>query len=120
MKARNWLLAGVMAATVALAGCAKQQQATVDTAPMEKSFSAAEPTTKSSADKVVSAVKSGDYAGAMTELKTLAGNAKLTPEQQQAVKDVMAQVQNAIMETANKAKEAAGKGMEDMKKALPK
>ena len=49
----------------------------MDTAPLENSFQAAEPAAKSSADKVVSAIKSADYAGALTELQTLTKNADI-------------------------------------------
>jgi hypothetical protein len=38
---------------------------------------------------VVVSVKSEDYAGALTQLQTLARNAKLTPEQQQVIKGVI-------------------------------
>ena len=76
-----------------MSGCSKQSS--VDTASFEKSFKSAEATVQTSADKVVTAIKSADYSGALAELKTLASNAKLTPEQQQAIKDVMAQVEKA-------------------------
>jgi hypothetical protein len=38
---------------------------------------------------VVVSVKSEDYAGALTQLQTLAKNAKLTPKQQQVIKGVV-------------------------------
>lgn len=108
----------LFAALFVLAGCSKQ--GSVDTSAMENSFKTAEPTLRTSADKVVAAVKSADYAGALTELKTLAGNAKLTPEQQQSIKDVMAQVQKAITDAAAKATGEATKAADDLKKSLPK
>jgi len=106
------------AALFVLAGCSKQ--GSVDTSAMENSFKTAEPTLRTSADKVVAAVKSADYAGAMAELKTLAGNAKLTPEQQQSLKDLMAQVQKAITDAAAKATGDATKAADDLKQSLPK
>jgi len=119
MKNCRWILISLsIAAAVCLTACAKKSS--VDTAPLEKNFTSAEPTMQTTADKAVSAIRAGDYAGALTELKTLAGNAKLTPEQQQAVKDVMAQVEAAINEAATKMKEQATKGVEDLKKSLPK
>ncbi len=119
MKSCKWILVVAAALSLALVGCNKNK-ANVDTAPVEKSFASAEPTIKTSADKAVSAIKAGDYAGALTELKTLAGNAKLTPEQQQALKDVMAQVQKAVTEMATKAQGEAGKAVGDLQKSLPK
>jgi len=56
----------------------------------------------------------------MTELKSLASNAKLTPEQQQAIKDVMAQVEKAIADAAGKAADEASKAMQNIPKGLPK
>lgn len=119
MKTFQWTVLVMAALTLAFVGCSKNK-ANVDTAPVEKSFASAEPTTKTSADKAVSAVKAGDYAGALTELKTLASNAKLTPEQQQAIKDVMAQVQKAITDMAGKAQGEATKAVGDLQKSLPK
>jgi hypothetical protein len=118
MKASGWILTAAMAFTLAMAGCGKQ--GSIDTTSFEKSFKPAEAAVQTSADKVVTAVKSADYSGAMAELKTLASNAKLTPEQQQAIKDVMAQVEKAIADAASKAAGDAGKAMKDMPKALPK
>jgi len=119
MKKCGWILISLsIAAAVCLTACAKKSA--VDTAPLEKSFSSAEPATQTTVDKAVSAIKAGDYTGALTELKTLASNAKLTPEQQQAVKDVMAQVQTAVTEAAAKMKDQVTKGAEDLQKSLPK
>jgi hypothetical protein len=125
MKLNGWIFAAIAAATLALAGCAKKDS--IDTASLEKSFKPAEATTQSSVDKVVTAIKSSDYSTAVAELKTLASNTKLTPEQQQAVKDIMAQVEKAIADAAGKAageasKAAgdAGKAAQDVPKTLPK
>ena len=118
MKTSGWILTAVMAVTLAMAGCSKQ--GSVDTASFEASFKTAEAAVQTSADKVVTAVKSGDYSGAMAELKTLASNAKLTPEQQQSIKDVMAQVEKLIADVANKAADEASKAMKDLPKGLPK
>jgi hypothetical protein len=119
MNLSKWTVLAMTAVTLAFVGCSKNQS-NVDTAPVEKSFASAEPTTKSTADKAVSAIKAGDYASALGELKALASNVKLTPEQQQAIKDVAAQVEKAIADMAAKAKGEANKAVDDLKKSLPK
>src|SRR2546421_7956825 len=86
--------------TLLLLGCGSKSN--VDTAPLEKSFASAEPANKTAADKAVAAIKTEDYSGAMTQLRTLASQVKLTPEQQQAVKDVLAQVQKQLADSAAK------------------
>jgi hypothetical protein len=118
MNAFGYILTAAVAACLTMAGCGKSSS--VDPAPIESSFKTADSATKGSADKVVSAIKSSDYSGALSELKTLAGKAKLTPEQQQAVKDVMAQVQKALTDAAGQAASGASKTAEDLKKTLPK
>jgi 23S rRNA G2445 N2-methylase RlmL len=118
MKTTKWIHTAIMTLTLAMAGCGKQSS--VDTASFERSFKTAEAAVQTSADKVVTAIKSADYSGAMTELKSLASNATLTPEQQQTIKDVMAQVEKAISDTAQQAAGEASKVMKDIPKALPK
>lgn len=109
----------ILAATaLVLAGCSKSS--TIDTTPLQNSFKSAPAAAQTSADKVVAAVKAKDYPGALTELQTLATNAKLTPEQQQAVKDVMAQVQKTVSESVSKVKAETTKAVEDVKPTLPK
>ena len=117
MKINHIVLAVLMAAVFALVGCKKSG---VDTASLESSFKSAEPASQSSADKAVSAIKSGDYAGAVAELKTLADKAKLTPEQQQAIKDVTAQLQQLVADAAKQAGDKASQAVGDMQKALKK
>ncbi len=119
MNLSKWIVFAMTTVALALVGCSKNQ-ATVDTAPVEKSFASAEPTTKTTAEKAVSAIKAGNYTLALSELKTLAGKAKLTPEQQQAIKDVMAQAQQAIADLATKAQKEAGKAVDNLQKSLPK
>jgi hypothetical protein len=107
-----------MALTLAMSGCNKQGG--VDTALFEKSFKSAEATVQTSADKVVTAIKSSDYSGALAELKTLASNAKLTPDQQQVIKDLTTQVEKLIADAASKVAREAGNAIKDVPKALPK
>ncbi len=119
MNLSKWTVLSMTAVALAFVGCSKSQS-NVDPAPVEKSFASAEPTTKTTADKAVTAIKAGDFTSALSELKTLAGNAKLTAEQQQAIKDVTAQVQKAITDMAAKAQGEAGKAVDNLQKSLPK
>ena len=119
MNLSKSIILTIAALALAFTGCSKNSSK-VDTAPVEKSFASADPTTKSTADKAVSAVKAGDYSSALGELKSLASNAKLTPEQKQAIGDVMAQVQKAITDMAAKAQGDADKAVGDLQKSLPK
>jgi len=116
MKTSKWIHTAIMTMTLAMASCGKQSS--VDTASFERSFKSAEAAVQTSADKVVTAIKSADYSGAMAELKTLASNAKLTPEQQQTIKDVMAQVEKLVADAASKAAGEAGTAMKNVPKAL--
>ena len=118
MKKHISAFAVVVVATFVITGCGSK--GSVDTKPIETSFQSAEAATKSAADKAVAAIKSADYAGAVSELKSLASKAKLTPEQQQAIKDVMAQVEKALADVAAKAKDGAEKAAGDITKSLKK
>jgi len=106
-----------MAAAFALVGC---QKSSVDTSGLESSFESAEPVAQTSVEKAVSAIKSGDYAGAMAELKSLAEKVKLTPEQQQAINDLIAQLQQKVTDTAKQVGDEANKAVDDLQKSLQK
>lgn len=101
----------VLVASVAFVGCGKKG---VDTGSLEKNFASAEAPAKAGVEKAVSSIKAGDYAGALTELKKVADKAKLTPEQQQAINDVIAQVNQMI---AEQMKAAGDKATKDLNKA---
>ena len=118
MKQYAWILTTFMAAALLFGGCAKKSS--VNTGKLESSFQTAEPATKSKVDSAVSAIKSSDYPGAMASLQGLAADAKLTPEQKQAIQDVLDQLKTAMANTANQAADGAKKAMDDMKKSLPK
>ena len=101
-----------------LAGCGKKEG--VDTSGVEKSFRAAEPAVKAEVDQIVAAVKSSDYAGAVASLQKLAANAKITPEQKQAVGDLVSQLQAAFADAAKKAAGEATKAVDNLQKTLNK
>ena len=120
MKLSAWLLTAVVATTLALVGCSKPTDSgsAIDTAALESGFQSAEASVKETADKAIAAIKSSDWAGAVTELKKLAEDAKVTPEQQQAVKDILAKVKGAISDAAGKVVEGADKVVDDAAKAV--
>jgi len=129
MKRASILAALLAALSLGLTACNKD--GSVDTSKVESTFSSAESPSKADVDKVVTAVKAGDYAGAVASLQKVASNAKLTPEQQTAVKDLLAQVEAKAKEAlgkageqaadaAKKAQDAAGKALQDAGGALKK
>lgn len=121
----KYLIISLFASTLLLAGCAKNEGgAPVDTAKVESAFSGADSSLKTSLDSAITSVKAGDYSGAVTTLQKLAADAKLTPAQQQAVKDFLAQVQakvtSAVQGATKGATDAANKAAGDAQKALGK
>ena len=119
MKMHTWILSALMAAAVVLAGCSKSG-GSVDAAPIEKSFSSADPTLKVAADKAVAAIKNADYSAATVELQKLAANVKLTEDQKKAINDVLAQIQKTVAEAGTKAAGEANKALGDAQKSLGK
>jgi len=115
MKKYIGMLCIVLVASAAMIGCGGSPASKV-----ESSFASAEPSLKESAQKAVDAVKAGNYAGAAAELQALAANTKLTPEQQQAIKDLIADVQKQIQAKAAEAAESAKKAMGDLQKSFGK
>jgi hypothetical protein len=118
MRRRLWLLAAVLFGAMAVTGCAKKNA--VNTSKLEKSFQSADPKNKEYCDQAVTAAKSNDYTGTLAGLHKLAGRAKLTSEQQLAIKDTIVQVEKAMTDMANKANDdAQKKAANDMKKPGP-
>jgi hypothetical protein len=117
---KNITLWGILACVGVslMIGCAKKSE--VNTAKLESSFASAEPANKTEVDKAVSSIKAGDYSSALASLQKVAAQAKLTPEQQQAVKDVMAQVQAQLAKVAQQAGGEAQKALDAAKQSLPK
>jgi len=95
MKITPSILTVAIALTFTLLGCKKEGDTVsidIDTAAVEKAFSSADSSLKDSAMKAVDAVKKADYAGALSELKSLASNVKLTDDQKKTVNDIIARV----------------------------
>jgi len=95
----------LIAVSLALGACDSGDK--IDTSKLEKSFSSAQPASKSALDDVKTAVQAKDYAKAGAALQRLASISGLTPDQKQAVEDVTAQVKEKV---AQKAKEVAKEG----------
>jgi len=111
MKMHSWVLSSLIVVALSLAGCGKSggsAGANVDPSPVEKAFSAAEPTIKAAADKAVAAIKGADYSGALAELQKLGANVKLTDEQK------------AVAEAGTKASGEASKALDGVQKSLGK
>ena len=100
MKKTVWL----MLATILVFGCSRHHG--IRTGDFAASFRTADPTVKIEADAVIKYIKDGKLPDALAELQILAKRAKLSAEQQQAVKDLIQQI-SAKMETD--AKKAAQK-----------
>ncbi|MCX7824712.1 MAG: hypothetical protein N2689_04055 [Verrucomicrobiae bacterium] len=105
----------VMILAAAFIGCGKKG---VDTSKLERSFQSAEPSAKQNVQNVVQAVEKQDYAAATASLQKLAAQAKLTPDQQEAVKEVLEQLKAKLAETAKKATGDAQKMMTDLQKSI--
>ena len=113
----SFTVAALLTASVII-GCGKSNN--VSTGKLESSFSAAEPASKSKVDAAVDAIKAGNYSDAMAKLQAVSAQAKLTPEQKQAVQDVIAQVQKELTAAAGQMQKDATKSVGDMQKSLGK
>lgn len=118
MKTRFWMIMAAVLATLVWAGCSKKSA--VDTSALEKSFQSGEPAAQTTANQAVDAIKKGDYSTALSTLQKAASQAKLTSDQQQAIKDTIQQVQKAIGDAVGKAADGANKALGDVQKSLPK
>jgi hypothetical protein len=118
MKQVTWLVAVVVALALTAVGCGKK--GSVDTSKLESSFAQAEPGLKGQLDKIVSSIKAQNYSEAAASLQKLAGEAKLTDTQKQAIQNVLNQLKQLVADAAGKMKEGANKTMEKAKEALPK
>lgn len=116
MKSITVLLISIITVSLTLVACSKKNS--VDTTAFENAFKSAEPAIQTVAEKVVSAVKSADYSGAVTQLTSLAKEAKLTDEQQQAIKDLIGHVQQAIARATSSAANEVNNTTDDLQKTV--
>jgi hypothetical protein len=117
MKLPFWLTIIALAASLALPGCTRKE-GSVDTSSLEKAFASADAGAKDAINQVISAVKNADYAGALAKLQDLGSKVKLTPEQEQAVKNLIEKVKTAVAGAAANAAEGANKAVGDLQKAI--
>ena len=117
MKIISFVLAVALASVIGLTGCGKKSS--VDTSNLDKSFQSAPAPQRSDADKAISAIKAGNYSDAMASLQNLAKQVDLTPEQKQAVKDVIQEIQKAMSDMAAKAGDEAQKATSNLP-SMPK
>ena len=131
MKFQKAIITVLAAAAFVVAGCSKQTVekavddtkaavASLDTTKIEAAFASADAATKAALEPVIASVKRADYAGAVTQLKSLAEKFKLTDEQQAEVNDLVAKAQKAISDAAGKVAGEAGKAVTDLTKSIGK
>ena len=92
----------------------------VDLSKFEGVFASATGTVKTEFDKIVTAVKSADYSGALTSLQSLASNVNLSAEQKSALTQLMEQIKSKSGELWKGASEAAGKAVNQATEAAGK
>lgn len=118
MKLLKLLGIPFLAAGLLIAGCDSGD--TIDTSKLERSFSNAQPASKSAIDELKAAVAARDYAKAGAALQKLGASASLTTDQKQAIADVSAQVKAKVTEQAQSAAKEGQKAVDDMQKRLTK
>ncbi|HEX2972287.1 MAG TPA: hypothetical protein VHP11_08130 [Tepidisphaeraceae bacterium] len=120
MKSGLLMVSCLLGLVFLMSGCGKSEGGGIDTSKLQSAFSGAEVPAKAEVQKAITAIKAGEWTQALTALREAAKEARLTPEQQAAIKDVLQQVQTkvtgAVQSGAEQAKEAAG----DLQKSLSK
>ncbi len=110
MKHHIWI-ALLLALVVGFVGCSSKK-GEVDTAKLQKSFANSDQKVNSSVNQAVVDIQSEKYAEAITQLKKVAAEAKLTPEQEQVIKDTLEQLSKKVAEAAKGA-------VDQMQKSIP-
>ena len=109
-----------------LVGCSKP--AGIDISKLESAFQTASAVDKAEVDKAITAVKAGDFSGALASLQKAAASVNLTPEQKSSIEDLITQLKSKVGETVKAAvddttkavKEGADKAATDVRKAVSK
>jgi hypothetical protein len=94
------MLVMALGASLAIPGCGNKGR--VSTSDLQSSFKAAEPAMQTLVNNAVAAVNSNNYPEALNDLQTLSHKARLTLDQEQALKDTIAAIQNKISSPTNK------------------
>jgi len=97
MKRILWLIPTIILAF----GCSRHHG--IHTGDFASSFKTAEPTIKVEADAVIKYIRDGKLPDALAELQILSKRARLSAEQQQAIKDLIRQIQAKMQADAKKA-----------------
>ena len=121
MKTRLAVWAVLLAVAISggLMGCSRSgNTATVDPAPLERSFASAEGPVKAAADNAAELLRFGDHAAALAELQKLAAHPQLTAEQKQAVQQVMEQLKKVVKDATDKVATEANKALENVQQGL--
>jgi len=116
MELSRWLGVPLIAMSLALVACDSGDK--IDTSKLEKSFSNAQPASKSALDEVKTAVSAKDCAKAGAALQKLASSTGLTPDQKQAIENVTAQVREKVAQKAKEAVQEGKKATDDLQKRL--
>ncbi len=115
MKRYVWLISVIAVLGLVFCGCGKKKD--VDVTKLQKSFQSADQSTQTTVNDAIMNIQTEEWPAALTQLEKLASNAKLTPEQKQAVKDAIEQVKN---KAAAAVKDTANKAVDNLQKNLPK
>jgi|ERR1017187_3129045 hypothetical protein len=100
MKRFAWMLVVALGASLVITGCG--HKGAVSTSELQSNFKSAEPAMRTLVDNAVAAVKSNNYPEALSNLQLLSHKARLTPDQQQSLKDTIAAIQEKTSSTTNK------------------
>jgi hypothetical protein len=100
MKRLGWILVVALGASLAIIGCGHKGR--VSTSELRSNFKSAEPAMQTLVNNTVAAVKSNNYPEALSNLQLLSHKARLTADQEQAIKDTIAAIQEKTASMTNK------------------